>query len=248
VIFMGELPLLLIFGAGILSFLSPCVLPLVPPYLTYMSGVSFEQLREDGAVAGVGWRRGAFTSVFFVLGFSVVFITLGATATAFGQVFRQALPILTTIAGVAIIAMGMHFLGLFRIALLDRQVRHSGPSVASGPGGGFMLGLAFAVGWTPCIGPVLAVVLTVAATGDTALTGAGLLAVYSAGLGVPFILAGLMVGPFLNFFKSFKKHLGMVEKAMGVLLIITGILFLTGDFTRISFWMLETFPVLQQFG
>ncbi|NOZ32551.1 MAG: cytochrome c biogenesis protein CcdA [Alphaproteobacteria bacterium] len=245
---MGELPLLLIFGAGILSFLSPCVLPLVPPYLTYMSGVSFEQLREDGAVAGVGWRRGAFTSVFFVLGFSVVFITLGATATAFGQVFRQALPILTTIAGVAIIAMGMHFLGLFRIALLDRQVRHSGPSVASGPGGGFMLGLAFAVGWTPCIGPVLAVVLTVAATGDTALTGAGLLAVYSAGLGVPFILAGLMVGPFLNFFKSFKKHLGMVEKAMGVLLIITGILFLTGDFTRISFWMLETFPVLQQFG
>jgi cytochrome c-type biogenesis protein len=245
---MGDLPLLLIFGAGILSFLSPCVLPLVPPYLTYMSGVSFEQLREDGAVAGVGWRRSAFTSVFFVLGFSVVFILLGATATAFGQAFRQALPILTTVAGVAIIAMGAHFLGLFRIALLDRQMRHSGPSVASGPGGGFMLGLAFAVGWTPCIGPVLAVVLTVAAAGDTSLTGAGLLAVYSAGLGVPFILAGLMIGPFLNFFKSFKKYLGIVEKVMGVLLIITGILFLTGDFTRISFWMLETFPVLQQFG
>jgi cytochrome c-type biogenesis protein len=238
----------LVFGAGVLSFLSPCVLPLVPPYLTYMSGASFEQLREDGASAGVLWRRSVFTSLFFILGFSVVFITLGATATAFGQAFRQALPILTPLAGVMIIAMGLHFLGVYRIGILDRQIRHNGPGAASGPLGGFLLGLAFAIGWTPCIGPVLAAILSVAATGDTAYQGAGLLAVYSLGLGVPFLLAGMAIGPFLTFFQSFKKHLGTVEKAMGVLLVVTGLLFITGNFTRLSFWFLETFPVLSQFG
>ena len=136
----------LIFGAGVLSFLSPCVLPLVPPYLTYMSGASFDQLRADGVSAGVLWRRSVFTSLFFILGFSVVFVTLGATATAFGQAFRQVLPIITPIAGIVIIAMGLHFLGVFRIGFLDRQLRHNGPGVASGPFGGFLLGLAFAIG------------------------------------------------------------------------------------------------------
>ena len=238
----------LVFGAGVLSFLSPCVLPLVPPYLTYMSGASFEQLRADGATAGVLWRRSVGTSLFFILGFSLVFITLGATATAFGQVFRQALPILTPIAGLLIIAMGLHFLGVFRIAFLDRQLRHSGPQAASGPGGGFLLGLAFAVGWTPCIGPVLAAILSVSAAQDTAFEGAALLAVYSLGLGVPFLLAGIAIGPFLTFFDGFRRHLRTVEKVMGGLLVLTGILFITGQFTRLSYWFLETFPVLSQFG
>jgi cytochrome c-type biogenesis protein len=238
----------LVFGAGVLSFLSPCVLPLVPPYLTYMSGSSFEQLRADGATAGVLWRKSVGTSLFFILGFSLVFITLGATATAFGQAFRQALPILTPIAGLLIIAMGLHFLGIYRIALLDRQIRHHGPGVASGPLGGFLLGLAFAVGWTPCIGPVLAAILSVSATQDTALEGAALLAVYSLGLGVPFLLAGIAIGPFLTFFESFRRHLGTVEKVMGGLLVLTGLLFITGQFTRLSYWFLETFPVLGQFG
>lgn len=237
-----------VFGAGVLSFLSPCVLPLVPPYLTYMSGATFEQVRADGAVHGAVWRRSVLTSLFFVLGFSIIFILLGATATAFGQLFRQALPILTPLAGVLIILMGLHFLGVFRIGLLDRQVRHTGPGSASGPLGGFLLGLAFAIGWTPCIGPVLAAVLSVAATQQTAAQGAGLLAVYSAGLGVPFILAGLAIGPFLSFFDSFKRHLGLVEKIMGGLLVLTGFLFLTGQFTRLSYWFLETFPALSQFG
>ncbi len=237
-----------VFGAGVLSFLSPCVLPLVPPYLTYMSGATFEQVRADGSVHGAVWRRSVLTSLFFVLGFSIVFILLGATATAFGQVFRQALPILTPLAGVLIILMGLHFLGVFRIGLLDRQMRHSGPGSASGPMGGFLLGLAFAIGWTPCIGPVLAAVLSVAAAQQTAGQGAGLLAVYSAGLGVPFILAGLAIGPFLSFFDSFKRHLGLVEKIMGGLLVLTGFLFLTGQFTRLSYWFLETFPALSQFG
>jgi cytochrome c-type biogenesis protein len=238
----------LVFGAGVLSFLSPCVLPLVPPYLTYMSGASFDQLRADGTTAGVVWQRSVFTSLFFILGFSLVFITFGATATAFGQAFRQALPVITPIAGLFIIAMGLHFLGVYRIGLLDRQLRHQGPGVASGPGGGFLLGLAFAVGWTPCIGPVLAAILAVAASRDTAMDGAGLLAVYSLGLGVPFLLAGVAIGPFLTFFDGFKKHLGTIEKVMGGFLVLTGLLFLTGQFTRISYWFLETFPVLQAFG
>ena len=238
----------LVFGAGVLSFLSPCVLPLVPPYLTYMSGASFEQLRADGTTAGVVWQRSVFTSLFFILGFSLVFITFGATATAFGQAFRQALPVITPIAGLFIIGMGLHFLGVYRIGLLDRQLRHQGPGVASGPAGGFLLGLAFAVGWTPCIGPVLAAILAVAASRDTAMDGAGLLAIYSLGLGVPFLLAGVAIGPFLTFFDGFKKHLGTIEKVMGGLLVLTGLLFLTGQFTRISYWFLETFPVLQAFG
>jgi cytochrome c-type biogenesis protein len=238
----------LVFGAGVLSFLSPCVLPLVPPYLTYMSGASFDQLRDDGATAGVIWRKSVFTSLFFIAGFSVVFILFGATATAFGQAFRQALPIITPIAGLFIIAMGLHFLGVFRIAFLDRQLRHNGPGVASGPMGGFLLGLAFAVGWTPCIGPVLAAILAVASTKETALDGAALLGLYSLGLGVPFLLAGIAIGPFLTFFSGFKRHLGTVEKIMGGFLVITGLLFLTGQFTRISYWFLDTFPVLQQFG
>jgi cytochrome c-type biogenesis protein len=238
----------LIFGAGVLSFLSPCVLPLVPPYLTYMSGASFDQLRADGVSSGVLWRRSVFTSLFFILGFSVVFIALGATATAFGQAFRQALPIITPLAGIVIIAMGLHFLGVFRIGFLDRQLRHNGPGVASGPLGGFLLGLAFAIGWTPCIGPVLAAVLAVAASQNTAFEGAGLLAIYSLGLGVPFLLAGIAIGPFLTFFSNFKKHLGVVEKIMGALLVVTGLLFITGQFTRISYWFLETFPILSNFG
>lgn len=243
-----EFSLPLVFGAGVLSFLSPCVLPLVPPYLTYMSGASFDQLRADDAGAAALQRRVALTSLFFIAGFSLVFITLGATATAFGQVFRQALPILTPVAGIIIIAMGLHFIGVYRIGLLDRQMRHQGPGVASGPLGGFLLGLAFAIGWTPCIGPVLAAVLSVAAGRETAWEGAGLLAIYSLGLGVPFFLAGIAIGPFLAFFQGFKKHLLTVERVMGVFLVITGILFLTGNFTRLSYWFLETFPVLANFG
>jgi cytochrome c-type biogenesis protein len=234
-----------VFGAGVLSFLSPCVLPLVPPYLTYMGGASFEQLRGNDRALQL---RIIFTSLFFVLGFSVVFVTLGATATAFGQSFRQALPILTPIAGLLIIGMGLHFLGIFRIAFLDRQVRHHGPGVASGPLGGFLLGLAFAIGWTPCIGPVLAAILSVAANENSALQGATLLGVYSLGLGVPFVLAGMAIGPFMTFFAGFRKNLGIVEKIVGGLLVITGVLFLTGNFTRLSYWFLETFPALGQIG
>lgn len=245
---MLDLSLPIVFGAGILSFLSPCVLPLVPPYLTYMGGTTFQELQADSRVGSQVWWRVLFTSIFFILGFSTIFVGLGATATVFGQVLREYLPILAQVAGVVIILMGLHFLGVLRIGLLYRQARMEGPSVATGPGGGYLLGLAFALGWTPCIGPILAAILPVAATSETAWQGAGLLAVYSAGLGVPFLIAALAFGPFLGFFSKFRKHLGTVEKVMGALLIVTGFLFITGNFTRISFWLLDTFPVLQTFG
>lgn len=237
-----------VFGAGVLSFLSPCVLPLVPAYLTYMSGATFERLREEGVAGGRLYGRTAITALAFVLGFSLIFIAFGATATVFGQALRRALPVLMPLAGIVIIIMGLHFLGVFRISWLYRQFRMEGPKMASGPLGGFLLGLAFAIGWTPCIGPVLAAILTVAASQQTAWEGAGLLAVYSAGLGVPFLLAALALGPFLSFFDGFKKHLGTVEKVMGALLIVVGILFLTGNFTRLAFWMQANFEVLNQFG
>jgi cytochrome c-type biogenesis protein len=144
--------------------------------------------------------------------------------------------------------MGLHFLGVFRLAFLDREVRHRGPGIASGPVGGFLLGLAFAIGWTPCIGPILAAILSVAANENSALEGAALLGVYSLGLGVPFLLAGIAVGPFLAFFGRFKRNLGLVEKIVGVLLVLTGIMFLTGNFTRLSYWFLETFPLLGRLG
>lgn len=249
----------LVFGAGVLSFLSPCVLPLVPSYLTYMSGASFEQLREDRAGSGTVWRRSVITAAFFVLGFSLVFVTLGATATAFGQAFRSlfayeialgpvTIGLLPTVAGLVIMLMGLHFLEIVRVPLLDAHLRHEGPAVANGPVGGFLLGLAFAIGWTPCIGPMLAAVLSVAASEQTAYEGAALLGFYSLGLGLPFLLAGIAVGPFLQFFKSFRRHMRTVERAMGGLLILTGILFITGQFTRLSYWFLATFPGLQQFG
>jgi len=241
-----ELPA--VFGAGVLSFLSPCVLPLVPAYLTYMSGATFERLREEGVAGGRLYGRTVITALAFVLGFSLIFIAFGATATFFGQALRRALPVLMPLAGIVIIVMGLHFLGVFKISWLYRQFRMEGPKMASGPLGGFLLGLAFAIGWTPCIGPVLAAILTVAASQQTAWEGAGLLAVYSAGLGVPFVLAALALGPFLSFFEGFKKHLGTVEKVMGALLVVVGILFLTGNFTRLAFWIQANFEVLNRFG
>jgi Cytochrome c biogenesis protein len=234
-----------VFGAGVLSFLSPCVLPLVPPYLSYMGGTSFERLRDGDRDAR---RRAALTSLFFVAGFTVVFVALGATATAFGQAFRQVLPAMVPLAGIAVMAMGLHFLGVLRIPGMDRQFRSDGPARASGPAGGFLMGLAFALGWTPCIGPVLAAVLAVSSGRDTALEGAGLLAVYSLGLGLPFVLSGIAVGPFLAFFSGFRRNMGAVVKATGVLLVATGVLFVTGQMAAMSYWFLETFPALAALG
>lgn len=243
-----EVSIVVAFLAGVLSFLSPCVLPLVPPYLCFLAGTSLDDLTSDEPHTDGINRQALIGSMYFIAGFSTIFIALGATASAVGQLLVSNLNVLAKIGGVMIIIMGLHFLGLFRIAFLGRQARHHGPSVASGPVGAYAMGLAFAFGWTPCIGPVLAAILAVAASEQSVVKGAGLLAVYSAGIGVPFLLAAFAVKPFMRFLQRFKSQLGRVEKVMGGLLVVTGVLFLTGDMSRFSFWLLETFPVLGKIG
>ena len=242
-----------VFFAGLISFLSPCVLPLAPPYLTYLAGVSVEELgRVRELEDSRRIRQKVFTNaVLFVLGFSLVFTSLGAGASSIGQLVRQYQDVLATVAGIVIIAMGLHFLGLFRIGLLYREARIQVDDETlrrASMGGSFLMGLAFAFGWTPCIGPVLGSVLGIASARDSAGQGAALLFVYSMGLGIPFLLAALFVEPFLEFLARFRKHLGVVEKAMGVMLVLTGIAFLTGWMQTMAFALLEWFPWMAQLG
>ncbi len=235
------------FLAGLLSFVSPCVLPIVPPYLCYLAGVSVDELKGDTATAATA-QRVVLSAVAFVLGFTVVFVALGATASVIGQSIARYYDILAYIAGAIIIVMGLHFLGVFRIGLLFREARVHVESKPAGTIGAFIMGLAFAFGWTPCVGPVLAAILFVAGTSDTIWTGAGLLAVYALGIGLPFILAAAFASRFLGWAGRFRKHMGTVEKIMGGFLVLTGILFITGQMSAIAFWLLETFPVFSQIG
>jgi cytochrome c-type biogenesis protein len=233
-----------LFG-GLISFLSPCVLPLVPPYLSFLAGVTLEELqaRDDWGVR----RRAVLTALLFVAGFSTVFVLLGATASAFGNLVRQHLTLLSTVAGVAIIVMGLHFIGVFRIGLLYREARVTvGRSIDVW--GAYVMGLAFAFGWTPCIGPVLAAILAVAGSETSVARGALLLAVYSAWLGIPFILAALAMGPFVALLKRMRSRFAYVERTMGVLLVLTGVAFLGGWIQTASFWLLELVPGLGRLG
>jgi cytochrome c-type biogenesis protein len=230
---------------GLISFLSPCVLPLVPPYLSYLAGTTLDELQagDDWAVR----RRALLTALLFVAGFSTVFVLLGATASVLGQALRQHLEVLSTVAGVAIIIMGLHLLGLFRIGLLYREARVEVGRSAS-VWGAYLMGLAFAFGWTPCIGPILAAILALAGSETSVARGALLLGAYSAGLGIPFVIAALAMKPFVAFLKRVRSRFGMIEKAMGAFLVLTGIAFLFGWITSASFWLLEAFPVLGRFG
>jgi cytochrome c-type biogenesis protein len=232
--------------AGLVSFLSPCVLPLVPPYLIYLTGATIEHVANDETVAS-SQRAVMISAGMFVLGFSTVFVTLGASASLVGVLIRAWSAELSIVAGIVIILMGLHFLGLTRIGLLMREGRLPIPKPV-GLWGAYVMGLAFAFGWTPCIGPILAAILSVAAAEATVAKGAGLLAIYSAGLGIPFLIAALMVEQFSSLFSRMKGHLANVERAMGVLMVITGIGFLTGAVSNVSIWLLETFPALQNFG
>ena len=242
---MSDLSLPAIFLAGVLSFLSPCVLPLVPPYLTYLAGQTAEELEIDSV--GAAQKDLLWAALLFVLGFATIFIGLGATASAFGQVLRANLMWLTYAAGVAIMVMGLHFLGLFSIGLLYREKRFQ-IHKPLGVWGGYVMGLAFAFGWTPCIGPVLAAVLAVAGHEETVWRGAGLLAVYSAGLGVPFLLAATALEAFTKLAAHFKRAMPWVERVTGAALVLTGLAFLTGGMADLSFWLIETFPALAKFG
>jgi cytochrome c-type biogenesis protein len=232
--------------AGLLSFLSPCVLPLVPPYLVYLAGTSLERFADAEPEPRVRWET-VGAAALFVAGFSTVFVALGASASVFGSLIRAYADKLALAAGVVIIVMGLHFLGVTRLALLYREKRVTVPKPV-GLWGAYLMGLAFAFGWTPCIGPILAVILAIAASEATVTKGAGLLAVYSLGLGIPFLAAAFAVEPFAKFLARFRGYLPVVEKTMGGLLVLTGIAFLTGFVSEASYWLLEAFPVLGRIG
>ena len=229
--------------AGLVSFFSPCVIPLLPGYLSYATGLSGADLANG--VAGTRRGRMFLGSVLFVLGFATVFVILGTLSGAVGAWLVEWERQLAIVLGLLAIVLGLAFAGW--IPFLNREWRvHKVPAVglAAAP----LLGFLFGLGWLPCTGPTLAVISTLALTEGTAGRGALLLGIYALGLGVPFFLAGIAIGPFLTFFQSFKKHLHTVERVMGGILVVTGVLFITGNFTRISFWFLETFPALANFG
>lgn len=237
-------------GAGALSFLSPCVLPLVPPYLCYMAGVSVDDFRAEGGQAAKAATRNALlvTSMAFVLGFSTVFVALGAGASTIGRLLRVWQEPLAMAAGVLIILMGLNFLGILKIPFLSREARFQSEGKPASMIAAYVMGLAFAFGWTPCIGPVLGPILTLAGGRETVSEGALLLAAYSLGLGIPFLLAAFFSGAFMRFLGKFRMHLGRVEKVIGALLVLAGVFFLTGGIQSASYWLLETFPALGTLG
>ena len=230
--------------AGVLSFLSPCVLPVVPPYLAYMSGISMAEL-----TGAAGKRRSAVVpALCFVLGLSTVFLFMGFAASALGRVFLQYQGVLTKLSGGMVILLGLHFMGILRIPLLDREARLEANDRGGSSFGAYVLGLAFAFGWTPCIGPQLGAILSIAASEASLVRGTTLLAIYAVGLGIPFLLAAIFVTRSITLMGRMKRHMRLIEKAMGVLLILVGLALITGAFSSFSYWLLETFPSLAYLG
>ena len=230
--------------AGLLSFLSPCVLPIVPPYLAYMGGVSVGELAEARSAR----RRTLLTAAFFVLGLSTVFLLLGAAASAMGRVVLQWQGWLVTVAGLSIMVFGAHFLGVVRIPFLAREARLDAGDRGGSAFGAYLLGLAFAFGWTPCLGPILGTILGLAATEADVVRGTALLAVYALGLGIPFLLVAAFFPRLTGVMALMRRHLGRIERISGLLLWTVGLMMLTGQFTAFSWWLLERFPALAVIG
>lgn len=236
-------------AAGLLSFLSPCILPIVPFYLSYLAGVGVNQVESEARVSGAVKLRAFLSACLFALGVITVFMGLGATASTFGQLVREYFDVLRWIAAAIIIAMGLHFLGLIRIGILYRQLRvETGNAAGVSLLGAYVVGLAFAFGWTPCVGPVLAAILFTAAGQQTAGQGAALLFAYGLGMTLPFVVAALFIGPFMTWMAGFRKYLGVVEKLMGAFLILFGILIATNSINIIAQWMLENVPWFSAIG
>ncbi len=235
--------------AGLLSFLSPCVLPIVPFYLSYLAGVGMNHITAEASLTPAVRLRAVTSAAFFAAGVITIFMALGAGATAFGQLVNQWFGVLRYVAAAIIVAMGLHFLGVIRIGVLYRQFRaEAGETSRMSFLGAYLIGLAFAFGWTPCVGPVLAAILFTAAGQDSASQGIWLLFVYGAGMTAPFVLAAVFIGPFMRFMARFRKYLGVVEKIMGLLLIAFGVLIATGTVNVIGNWLLNTFPIFTRFG
>lgn len=235
--------------AGLLSFLSPCILPMVPFYLSYLAGVGMNQISAEARITNAVRLRAFGAAVAFALGVITIFVALGASASMFGQLVRDYLDILRWVAAVIIIGMGLHFLSIFRIGLLYRQLRADVADTSNVSFiGAYVIGLAFAFGWTPCVGPVLAAILFMAGGSGSAGQGALLLLGYGAGMTLPFVLAALFVGPFMRWMVNFRRHLGKIEKAMGLMLILFGVLIATNSVNYIAQWLIQTFPVFQTLG
>jgi cytochrome c-type biogenesis protein len=232
--------------AGLLSFVSPCVLPLVPAYISFMTGVSVDRLRTE--VDSELGMTASMHSLFFVLGFSTVFIALGASASLIGQVLLANMELLSKVGGALIVIFGLHYIGLFKISFLNMEARFNLQDKPPGLWGAYLIGLAFAFGWTPCVGPILATILALAGGQDSIWQGVLLLSVYSLGLGIPFILAGLAINSFLGFFTKIRVHLHKIEIISGVLLVVVGVMIFMGDFNRLAILIIELFPQLATLG
>ena len=230
--------------AGIVSFLSPCVLPIVPPYLAYMSGVTLNDLSSNEQPR----TKAIIPALFFVLGLSTVFLFLGFAASAAGVALLQYQGYFNTVAGVIVMVFGAHFVGIYRIGLLDREARMDAGERGGSSFGAYVLGLAFAFGWTPCIGPQLGAILSLAAGEASVARGTFLLGVYAIGLGVPFLLVAAFLPKLGGVMTWMKRHMEQIERVMGLLLWTIGLLMLTGGFSAFSFWLLETFPALATLG
>jgi cytochrome c-type biogenesis protein len=229
--------------AGLLSFLSPCILPMVPFYLSYLAGIGMNQITADKVIDSHMQLRAVLAAIFFAAGVITIFMGLGAVSTVFGQMVRDYFDILRWMAAFIVIAMGLHFLGVIKIGFLNRQLRADGGDTSrSGLFGAYVIGMAFAFGWTPCVGPVLATILFMSAGATTAGSGAALLFAYGVGMTAPFILAALFIGPFMRWMVKFRQYLGLIEKGMGVMLILFGVLIATNSMNIIAQWMLKLIP------
>ena len=242
---MAELSYFYVVTAGLLSFLSPCVLPIVPGYLCFMAGTSLDKLDLNAREI----KRDVFYySLCFVVGFSTVFIILGASATVISGLMFEYLDYLRVAGGIIIIIFGIHFMQLIQIPLLNQELRVQVQNYKPGVVGSYIIGLSFAFGWTPCIGPILGSVLSVAASSETISQGVFLLFLYSMGLGIPFLLAAYAIGSFLNFFSKIKKYMRIIEIVTGLLLVLFGLLILTNRIQELAFFFIKYFPILTQLG
>ncbi|HEX6322160.1 MAG TPA: cytochrome c biogenesis protein CcdA [Vicinamibacterales bacterium] len=236
---MPDVSLVAAFGAGFLSFISPCVLPLIPGYISYISGMSLEDMRTADAGAR---RRLIVATLFFILGFSIIFMAMGASASAIGQLLLDHLRVVQKIAGVIIVILGLHLMGVFRIGWLNRDARVRTSRKPATPFGAMVVGMAFGFGWTPCIGPILGGILAIAGSKSTVGEGVLLLAVYSAGLGVPFFLTSLAIDKFFAASAKVRRYYRAIELVSGLLLVMLGVLLFTGRFTLIIKWLTPYLP------
>ena len=234
--------------AGLLAFFTPCILPMVPFYLSYMAGISMSELREDGDIAPGAQRRLVLSALFFAFGVTTIFGLLGMGATSLGQGFAAWRQPLSYVASAVIFVFGLHFLGVIRIPFLMREARMQSSMDPSTISGAYVMGLAFGFGWTACVGPVLATILFVASMKDSLVQGTTLLIVFGLAMTTPFVIAAMFAKPFLRLMVKFRAYMPYVEKAMGVMMIIFAILIATGSVNVIANWMIETFPSLSGLG